>query len=222
VSLRDYLCNNKTANTNQPTIADMVTPKQILTGAEPADLTFELPVRYEAGTNMCSVTLLVDANPDDPESDDAGGKQQELVRAPSDSSLLVWHAIYDPAARHAVQVQLTGRSDGGGFFACKGPAVAVNTSNLCQFSLDCATYLASLGARFHARLPETNGDYSIECLTTNGAHLATLTGSATNGEFDTTWNLVDDQGHRLNGETFNTIVHITLPNSGRTQTLRGP
>ena len=104
----------------------------------------------------------------------------------------------------------------------KGSAISVVTSNLCQFSLDSATYDIEFGARFHARLPESNGLYSIECLTTNGAHLATLNGSTTNGEFNTVWDLVDDHGHRLNGETFNSIVHITLPDSGRTQTLKGP
>jgi hypothetical protein len=75
---------------------------------------------------------------------------------------------------------------------------------------------------FHARLPEKNGIFSIECVTTNGAHLKTLSGSTTNGEFNVVWNLKDDHGHRLNGETFNSIVHLTLPDSGRTQTLRGP
>ena len=103
-----------------------------------------------------------------------------------------------------------------------GRPVAVTTSNLCQFSLDCVNHDVDVGARFHARLPEKNGSYSIECVTTNGAHLTTLTGTTTNGEFNVVWNLVDDHGHRLNGETFNTIVHITLPDSGRSQTLRGP
>jgi hypothetical protein len=103
-----------------------------------------------------------------------------------------------------------------------GPPVAVTTSNLCQFSLDCVNYDAGVGARFHARLPEANGNYSIECLTTNGAHLTTLTGSTTNGEFNIVWNLVDDHGQQLQGEPFKSTVQITLPDSGRTQTLRGP
>ena len=119
-------------------------------------------------------------------------------------------------------MELTWSDKNGAETWCRGPAISVVTSNLCQFSLDSATYDVERGATFHARLPESNGRYTIECLTTNGEHLATLTGSTTNGEFKTVWNLVDDHGHRLNGETFNSIVRLTLPDSGRTQTLKGP
>jgi hypothetical protein len=103
-----------------------------------------------------------------------------------------------------------------------GPPISVTTSNLCQFSLDCVNYDPDVGAIFHARLPENNGQYTIDCVTTNGVPLKTLSGSTTTGEFKTVWNLMDDHGHQLNGEPFNSIVHITLPDSGRAQTLRGP
>ncbi len=136
--------------------------------------------------------------------------------------LLVWHTIFDPPRTHAVQARLLWTNERGGYYLGCGPAIAVTTSNLCQFSLDSSTYDVELGATFHARLPEPNGNFSIECITTNGVHLKTLSGSTTNGEFNVLWNLVDDHGHRLNGETFNSIVHLTLPDSGRTQTLRGP
>ncbi len=147
---------------------------------------------------------------------------QECDRATNGDCLLVWHTIYDPPGPHAVQVQLFWNSDKGGFLACRSPAIPITTSNLCQFSLASSTYDVGRGATFHARLPEKNGRYSIECVTTNGQHLKTLSGSATNGEYNVVWNLVDDHGNRLHGETFNSIVHITLPDSGRTQTLRGP
>jgi hypothetical protein len=220
--LRDYLRNEKINGTNRLTLAELLTPKQIFTGGEPEDLTFEVPASFEAVTNMCELVLMVDADPEDPETDDTGGKQQEFERAPNGTCRLIWHTIYDPAARHAIQIQLTAGTESGGMFCGKGPAIAVTTTNLCQFSLDSATYEVERGARFHARLPESNGQYSIECLTTNGAHLVTLAGSTSNGEFNVVWNLVDDHGHRLNGETFNSIVHISFPDSGRTQTLKGP
>ena len=103
-----------------------------------------------------------------------------------------------------------------------GPMCPFTLTNVCQFSLSSAIYDVETGALFHAHLPETNGLYTIECLATNGQHLATLTGSTTNGEIKTVWNLVDDHGQKLHGETFNSIVHITLPDSGRTQTMKGP
>jgi hypothetical protein len=119
-------------------------------------------------------------------------------------------------------VELTWDNAHGAETWCRGPAISVVTSNLCQFSLDSANYDVELGATFHARLPEANGLYTIDCVSTTGEHLKTLSGSTTNGEFKKIWNLVDDHSHRLNGETFNSIVHITLPDSGRTQTLKGP
>jgi hypothetical protein len=219
--LNDYVCNEARTGTNHPTLGELMAPRTILTGDEPEDITFEVPMNYDVMTNACQLELLVDADPDEP-TGDAGGRQQEFSRATNGDCLVIWHTIYDPPGRHAVQFLLSARTEKGGFFAAKGPAMAITTSNLCQFGLDSATYEVDTGARFHGRLAEAKGTYSIECVTTNGAHLATLSGTATNGEFNTVWNLVDDHGHRLTGETFSSIVHITLPDSGRTQTLRGP
>jgi hypothetical protein len=34
--------------------------------------------------------------------------------------------------------------------------------------------------------------------------------------------LMDQHGRKLADESFNTVFHLKLPESGRTQTLRGP
>ena len=214
--------NPNVAGTNRPSLAELLTPKQIITGAEPEDLTFELPVSYDVITNRGELTLVADANPESVEEPDSGAKLQECNRAANGDCLLVWHTIYDPPGEHAIQAQLFWESDKRGYFETKGPAIPIVTSNLCQFSLDSSSYDIDLGATFHARLPETNGLYVIECVSTNGEHLKSLAGSTTNGEFNVVWNLVGDHGRRLTGETFNSIVRITLPESGRTQILRGP
>jgi hypothetical protein len=220
--VNENIRNRNVTGTNRLSLADLLAPKQISTGDEPENLTFEVPVSYDVITNRGALTLMVDADPDDPESTDSGARIQDCNRAANGDCLLVWHTIFDPPGQHAVQVQLTWVNEKGGFLMCKGPAVSVVTTNLCQFSFDSATYDVEFGATFHARLPETNGLYTIECVSTNGEHLKTITGSTTNGEFKTIWNLVDDHGHRLHGETFNSIVHITLPDSSRSQTMRGP
>ena len=221
-SIESLISNEKVSGTNQLSLGALLTPKQIVTGNEPEDITFELPISYDAITNKNSLFVVVDADPEEELKIDSGGKVYERERATNGDCLVVWHAIYDPPGRHAVQVYLILEDKREGTFIIFGPPIAVTTTNLCQFSLDSVNYDVDLGARFHARLPEKNGIYSIECLTTNGAHLATLNGSTSNGEFNVVWNLVDDHGHRLNGETFNSIVHITLPDSGRLQTLKGP
>jgi len=214
---------NGNATSNHLSLAELMTPRQVITGDEPETLTYEFPINYNAITNHGFFLLLdADTDPDSMFAPDSGAKVQERSRAVNGDCLLVWHTIFDPPGQHALQVELTWNNAGGAETWCRGPAIAVTTSNLCQFSFDSSVYDVDQGARFHARLPEPNGNFSIECVTTNGAHLTTLTGSTTNGEFNLLWNLVDDHGQKLHGETFNSIVHLTLPDSGRTQTLKGP
>ncbi len=221
-SVQSLIGNVSVSDTNKLSLCALLTPKQIITGKEPEDITFEFPIRHDAITNNNILFVNVDGDPDEVVKFDSGGKVYDRERAANGDCLVIWHAIYDPPGRHAVQVYVVLEDKREGRLYFSGPPVAVTTSNLCQFSLDCVNYDVDVGARFHARLPEKNGNFSIECVTTNGAHLTTLTGSTTNGEFNVVWNLVDDHGHRLNGETFNSIVHISLPDSGRSQTLRGP
>jgi len=221
-SVQSLISNASVSGTNQLSLCALLTPKQIITGKEPEDITFEFPIRYDALTNNNILFVNVDGDPEAAVKFDSGGKVYDRERAANGDCLVIWHAIYDPPGRHAAQVYLVLEDKREGRIYMSGPPIAVTTSNLCQFSLDCVNYDVDVGARFHARLPEKNGTFSIDCVTTNSAHLATLTGSTTNGEFNVEWNLVDDRGQRLHGETFNTVVHITLPDSGRSQILRGP
>jgi len=221
-SAGNLIRNAKVTGTNKLSLDALLTPKQILTGKEPEDITFDLPISYDFFITNNVVFPIVDADPEEELPFDCGGKVYDRECATNGDCLLIWHAIYDPPGRHAVQVYLALDDKREGTLYGIGPPIAVTTSNLCQFSLDCVNYDVERGATFHARLPEAHGLYTIECLTTNGEHLKTITGSTTNGEFNVVWNLVDDHGHRLNGETFNSIVHIALPDSGRSQTLRGP
>ena len=221
-SVEQYVGNPNASGTNQLSLDALLTPRQILTGKEPEDITFEFPISYDVITNHNMLRLIVDADPEDESKLDSGGIVYNCERAINGDCLVIWHAIYEPPGAHAVQSYMVLDNPRGEVLYLWGRPIAFTNSNLCQFSLDCANYDPNVGARFHARLPEKNGKFSIECLTTNGEHLTTLTGSTTNGEFNVIWNLVDDHGHRLNGGTFNSIVHITLPDSGRTQTLKGP
>ena len=47
-------------------------------------------------------------------------------------------------------------------------------------------------------------------------------GSTASGILKEHWDLIDDQGRRFTDEMFDTVFHITLPDSGRSQTLKGP
>jgi hypothetical protein len=218
--LSEALNNPSAAGTNKLSLTDMFTLKQVITGGEPESITFELPIAYDAATNAGDLILMEDPNYETGDEEGSGAQQVEYSRAANGDFLAVWHTIYESPGEHVLQATLWHSNEDKPDVA--GPLLPFVITNLCQFSLGSATYDVELGARFHARVPEPKASYTVECVTTNGAHLKTLTGNTTNGEFNVRWNLVDDQGHRLGGETFNSIVHISLLDSGRSQTLRGP
>ncbi len=221
-SVEEYAGNFNGRGTNELSLDVMLKPHQVITGQEPEDITFQFPIRYDAVTNNNMLRLMIDADPEDNVKLDSGGQAYDVCRATNGDTLIVWHAIYEPIGPHAVQSYFVLDKPHGEILYMWGRPVAFTNSNLCQFSFDCANYDADQGAIFHARLPEKNGTFSIECVTTNGERLKTLTGSTTSGEFKVIWNLMADDGHRLTGETFNSVVTVSLPDSGRTQTLRGP
>jgi len=227
ILLADYLHNPDTT-TNKLSLTQLLALTPVPTGEEPEIVTFEVPMRFEALTNVGNLSLFVDRGTDQGLDSVLSEGITEISRATNGDCRIRWSTIYEAPGLHAVQASLEMASATGqdGYANDQdmvfGPMAAVTLTNLCQFSLSSANYDPDTGALLHARLAESNGAFAIECLTTNGTHLKTLTGSTTNGEFKVLWNLADDRGNRLHGETFNTVIRITLTDSGRTQTLRGP
>jgi len=220
--LSQVLRNPSSAGTNVLSLTEMLTLKQVITGDEPETVTFEVPVAYDIVTNLGTFSLMLD--PDYRTDDEEGNGPQidECNRATNGNCLLVWHTIYESPGKHALQAVLFLNGKEQGKPDASGPFLPFIVTNLCQFSTASSTYDVDHGALFRGRLPEANCTYTIECLTTNGEHLKSLGGSTTNGEFKVVWNLVDDHGNRLGGETFNSTIQLTFPDSGRTQTMRGP
>jgi hypothetical protein len=103
-----------------------------------------------------------------------------------------------------------------------GPLAAFVVTNLCQFSLSSAHFEREYGVTLHARLPEPNGAYTIELKSVAGETLRTITGTTSNRVIKVHWDLQDNAGNVCTNEAFDTVFHITLPDSGRSQTLRGP
>jgi hypothetical protein len=75
------------------------------------------------------------------------------------------------------------------------------------------------GARFFIRLAETNGQYKIGINSDKNEPLKTISGASTNGLIRARWDLRDAQGVRYTNDSFSTTIQITLPDSGRTQTV---
>jgi hypothetical protein len=101
----------------------------------------------------------------------------------------------------------------------KGPVKPFFSSNLCQF-IPVSTLWNDTGAYIDAcRLAESNAVYSIEIKTKSGAHLKTFNGRTTNGIIHVDWDLLDDRGEKYTNHSFVSYFHITLPGSGRSETL---
>jgi len=95
------------------------------------------------------------------------------------------------------------------------------SSNLCQFKQFFSTF-TSRGGTLYAKLPEPNGDYVIELKSPSGVHIRTFTGSTSNGVINVHWDLTDDHGNQCTNESVDSVFHVTLPGSGRSQLMKGP
>jgi hypothetical protein len=71
-------------------------------------------------------------------------------------------------------------------------------------------------------LPERNGAYAIEIKSPGGELLRTINGNTSNSFIKEHWDLTDEHGRVCTNDSFDTVVHVTLPGSGRSQTLKGP
>ena len=220
--LSEVLRNLESADTNKLSLCEMLTLKQVVTGGEPETITFQVPIAYDVVTNLGELRLYIDPTNNDDSDEGCNVQQMECSRGTNGNCMLVWNTIYESQGKHALQAGLALNELPPDKQDLDGPLLAFTITNLCQFSLASSTYDLERGAQFHVRLSETHGIYTVECVTTNGEHLKTFTGTTTNGVFKVVWDLVDDNGRRLNGERFDSVIHISLPNSGRTQTLRGP
>ena len=233
--LSNVLRNEKASGTNKLTLDELLSVKQIITGEEPDMATFEIPISYDAVTNIGVLHLLIDAGGLEPTDSvwiasspevrayDGGGELQECSRATNGNCLLAWNTTYDPPGQHALQAQLlcTDRQKGWHTFEIRGPVAPFFSSNICQFDPFYSEFDSS-GAILHAKLPEQNGIYTIEIKSPTGEHIKTLAGTTSNGVIDVKWDLKDDHGNKCTNDSIKAVFHITLPDSGRTQTLRGP
>lgn len=214
-ALNRFLQNKRTSGTNRLSLDELLSLKQIITGQEPDIATFEVQVSHDVMTNMVELQLLVD--------DGAGGNLQGCNRATNGDCLLVWNTTYDPPGQHALQARLLCAEIKHPWhnFELKGPVTSFYSSNVVQF-FEGNSFFTDKGTTLYAKLPEPNGVYTIEIKTPEGKHLKTISGTTSNGVINVDWNLKDDQGKKYNGNSLQAIYNVTLPDSKRSQILRGP
>ncbi len=221
--LRDLLRNKQSPDQNTRTIDDLLSIRQILTGQEPDIVTFEVPVNFDAVTNIGRLELLVDEDTADLSKSD-GAELVGCSRSTNGNCLLVWNTGMDAPGAHAVQAQFSyadGVKRNRRLIEVKGPVTPYYSSNICQFVSERCS-LSAQGAALYAKLPESNGIYSVELQTQSGAHLKTISGVTSNGVIEILWNLIDDRGQAFTNTSLSSVFHVTLPDSGRSMTQRGP
>jgi hypothetical protein len=211
-------------------MSELLMLDQQITGEEPEILTFQIPIRYSALTNLGDLYLFLD--PLDYEVFDGGcfATLAETLPATNGKCLLKWHTFFDAPGKHALQaglilndvddlaVRKTEQKD----HLVLGPFTSVTITNLCQFTPDSATFAPGESATLRARLPEEKGDFVADFSSEAGEHLKRFAGSTTNGMIVIDWDLIDERGRRCTNSSFNSFFHITLPESRRSQTVRGP
>src|ERR1043166_1878145 len=220
--LAEVLHNENVSGTNRLALSDRLTLHQVITGSEPETVTFELPLSYDALTNLGALELYIDPSEEEDSDEGCNVGQVECARATNGNCLLVWSTIYECPGKHALQAGLALKSAAETDEEIIGPAAPFLVTNLCQFSLSSAHFQHEFGVTFRARLPERTGTYAIEIKSPAGDLLKTISGSTSNSFIKEHWDLTDDRGRVCTNDSFGTVLHVTLPSSGRSQTLRGP
>ena len=201
----------------------MLTLKQVTTGEEPEIVTFEVPISHQVLTNLGGLGLFIDPLADEDSDEGCNVGWLECRRATSGNCLLVWNTIYESPGKHALQMGLALNAPGNHaeelFF---GPLVPFVVSNLCQFSLSSAHFERDLGVTLHAKLPEPDGVYVIQLKAPGGPPVRTFSGSTSDGVIKVHWDLTDERGIKCTNDSFDSVFRITLPDSGRSQTMKGP
>jgi hypothetical protein len=222
-TLSERLGNVTATGTNYYSMTELLTLKQVVFGGEPETVTFELPINFDALTNLGSLHLYVDpAMPDNFDDGLAGcmAGWLECRRATNGNCLLVWNTVYEVPGNHFVQAGLWLGEDRA--VDVVGPLATFSISNICQFSVESSVFNPYIGATLRAKLPEDNASFSADMISPDGVLQKTITGSTTNGVIKVFWDLVNDQGVRCANQSFSTIFRVTLKDSGRTQIIRGP
>jgi len=197
----------------------MLTLRQITAGKDQDIATFELPMSYDAVTNIGTLRLLCDADPNENSNEPA--QVQECKRVTNGNCRLVWNTTYDPPGKHFLQAELSignwrrrshRRTRDVEEITLKGPLFSFLSTNAVQFS-PLGNFYSDKGAFFRVKLAQPVGSYSLEITAPSGEHIHTITGSTTNGIVEVDWDLIYDGGKHYTNDSFNSTWTVTVPDS---------
>ncbi|HEY5914265.1 MAG TPA: hypothetical protein VJA21_27060 [Verrucomicrobiae bacterium] len=216
--LLSQVLRNKAIAGSPLRIDQMLALRRVITGKEPDIATFELPMSYDAATNVGTLRLLCDADPRE-QSPNEEAELQECERATNGNCRLVWNTTYDPPGKHFLQAELSIdrwrrrsrlRNQEPEEITVKGPLFAFVSTNVIQF-FPMGDVYSDKGAFFHVKLAQPVGSYSLEITSPSGEHIHTITGSTTNGIVEVHWDLIYDGGKRYTNDSLNSTWTVTFP-----------
>ncbi len=212
--LSEFLQSQPGPATRELTLEELLSARRIIAGGEPDMATFEVPIRYDVVKKIGELRLLVDESHD---------SLQECSRATNGNCLLTWNTTYDPPGQHALQAELDCTEKGGDWrtLEVRGPVIPYYSSNVLQF-FEGTGLFTDKGATLYAKLAETHGIYTIELQSPTGEHIKTILGTTSNGVINVFWDLKDDHGNKYTNNSLKAVFNVTLPDSGRSQSTRGP
>jgi hypothetical protein len=222
------LLRSKTAPTNSASLFDLLTPRQIITGDEPELMTFEVPLNYDALTNFGRLFPLIDPMISvDYFERGCVAAASGFQRASNGDTLLLISTIYEAPGKHALQLELLpnghsivkGMREDDEENLC-GPLSPIYITNVCQFSPSFDGFNPLLGVTIRAGVTESNAHFTGKFISSSGVQLKSFSGSTSNGFIAMHWDLNTEDRRWTNG--FESRFEITLPHSGKSQSLNGP
>jgi hypothetical protein len=218
--LSEMLRNITPSGTNKLTLNQMLVLNQVVTGEEPERITFLFPMKYEAVTNIARLDLFVDPTDANDNEVSSAALATRLECDTNGNCRLIWNTLFEPPGKHALQAAIIFETNPNENIV--GPIAPFTVGNLCQFSASSMNFDKELGSPLHAKLQESNATYVIEIKSQRGEPLKVITGQTSDGFIRENWDLIQDNGKRFREDDFDTVFHVTLTGSGRTQTFRGP
>jgi hypothetical protein len=183
-----------------------LTVKQVITGEEPDIATFEVPVNYDALTNVGSLSLILNG---------IDVTLEDFSRATNGNTLLNWNTTYEPPGQHYIQAQFNSSrlGDDAAIPTGFGVFTAFNSSNVLQF-FESGSMFDDSGAYLDAQLPCPDAIYTIQLFdpaTTPPTLIRTITNAISNGMIQEDWDLTYEDGVTVfTGDTVKAVFNVTL------------
>ncbi len=198
----------KILGTNPLVQDNLLTLTPIITGEEPYILTYSMPLSTNVESSRCVLTLLDNGY-------SAGG--YEFIQQTDGTYLVKWNTTFANNGMHVLQVQLgmpgsglplndDGTEPMQPVLSVLGPMQIENVNNIIQFDPDDTSFGSQIS--YSGTLAVQSANYEIDIYDTNAVLLTTITGSATNGTIDETWDLKVN-GKVRNDDEFDAQIYIT-------------